>query len=330
MDEQNNNEVQGNNQNQQNTNQEQENNQNVQNNNVAQPMQEQNSARVGESNNGQQQYNNYSQNNNVVNKKKSKAPIIIVVVIIVLLLFGCLISGVVFFGIKFYNDNIKNVVTENKIDSIVNDIRNSNTTIKNNTIKNTTSNTIRNSLANNTIANNTVVNNVTNNVVTGDAKTSTKEAPLTKDEWGTAAKYSTETKEYENVNVKVTNFTRGEDAKKVVQEYMTSGSSIYKYQDPKEGLEWLVIDYDVDFADYTMSSVGANGDVSGKVEGLTSSSIKYNGVTYITSTIFIGPRDYVKTKNTSGRLATQVPIGCSDYIVTFGAYNETKAYFKGE
>lgn len=330
MDEQNNNEVQGNNQNQQNTNQEQENNQNVQNNNVAQPMQEQNSARVGESNNGQQQYNNYAQNNNVVNKKKSKAPIIIVVVIIVLLLFGCLISGVVFFGIKFYNDNIKNVVTENKIDSIVNDIRNSNTTIKNNTIKNTTSNTIRNSLANNTIANNTVVNNVTNNVVTGDAKTSTKEAPLTKGEWGTAAKYSTETKEYENVNVKVTNFTRGEDAKKVVQEYMTSGSSIYKYQDPKEGLEWLVIDYDVDFADYTMSSVGANGDVSGKVEGLTSSSIKYNGVTYITSTIFIGPRDYVKTKNTSGRLATQVPIGCSDYIVTFGAYNETKAYFKGE
>ncbi|HBC85192.1 MAG TPA: hypothetical protein DCZ30_07385 [Clostridiales bacterium] len=254
-------------------------------------------------------------------------------VVIVLLLFGCLVSGVVFFGIKFYNDNIKNEITGKN--SIVNDIRNSNTTSKNNTIKNTTSNTIRNSLANNTIANNTVTNNtvennVTNNVVTGDTKTSTKEAPLAKGEWGVAAKYSTETKGYENVNVKVTNFTRGEDAKKAVQDYMSSGSSIYKYQDPKEGLEWLVIDYDVDFADYTMPSIGANGDVSGKVEGLTSSSIKYNGTTYITSTIFIGPRDYVKTKNTSGRLATQVPVGCSDYVVTFGAYNETKAYFKGE
>lgn len=245
------------------------------------------------------------------------------------MLFGCLISGVVFFGIKFYNDNIKNEITGKN--SIINDVRDFNTTSKNNT----TSNTIRNSLANNTIENNTVVNNtvenkVTNNVVTGDAKTSTKEAPLAKGEWGIAAKYSTETKGYENVNVKVTNFTRGEDAKKAVQEYMTSGSSIYKYQDPKEGLEWLIIDYDVDFADYTMPSIGANGDVSGKVEGLTSSSIIYNGTTYITSTILISPRDYVKTKNTSGRLATQVPIGCSDYVVAFGAYNETKAYFKGE
>lgn len=175
------------------------------------------------------------------------------------MLFGCLISGVVFFGIKFYNDNIKNEITGKN--SIVNDVRDFNTTSKNNTIRNTTSNTIRNSLANNTIENNTVVNNtvenkVTNNVVTGDAKTSTKEAPLAKGEWGTASKYSTETKEYENVNVKVTNFTRGEDAKKAVQEYMTSGSSIYKYQDPKEGLEWLIIDYDVDFADYTMPSIG--------------------------------------------------------------------------
>lgn len=331
MDEQNNNQVQGNNENQENNNQVQGNNGNEENNSPIQEVNNNqgngqvNNSKVGQSN-SQQQYNNYAQNLNSANgnkKKKSKAPIIIIVVVIVLLLFGCLISGVVFLGIKFYNDNIKNEITGKN--SIVNDVRDFNTTSKNNTIRNNTSNTIRNSLENNTIE-----NKGANNVVTGDAKTSTKEAPLTKGEWGTAAKYSTETKGYENVNVKVTNFIRGEDAKKAVQEYMTSGSSIYKYQEPKEGLEWLVIDYDVDFADYTMSSIGANGDVSGKVEGLTSSSIKYNGTTYITSTIFIGPKDYVKTKNTTGRLATQVPVGCSDYIVTFGAYNETKAYFKGE
>lgn len=326
MDESNNNPVQGGNENGENNNPIQENNAN---NNPIQENSQSNNSNIGESN-AQQQNNNYSQNVNSVNgnqKKKSKAPIIIIIVVIVLLLLGCLVSGVIFFGIKFYNDNIKNSIVENKINmnSIVNDVKNTNTT---NTIKNNTSNTTRNTIANNTT--NTASNTVTNNVITGDAKTSTKESPLSKGEWGIASKYSTETKEYENVNVKVTNFTRGEDAKKAVQDYMTSGSSIYKYQDPKEGLEWLVIDYDVDFADYTMSSVGANGDVSGKVEGLTSSSIKYNGTTYITSTIFIGPRDYVKTKNTSGRLATQVPIGCSDYIVTFGAYNEAKAYFKGE
>lgn len=320
MDESNNNPIQGENQNDENNSPIQENGQG-------------NNPNIGESN-SQQQYNNYAQNNNVANKKKSKAPIIIIVVIIVLLLFGCLVSGVVFLGIKFYNDNIKNVIKDNQIDSIINDVRNSNTTGKTNTIKNTTSNTIKNAIDNNaitnTIANNTTTNTTTNNVVTGDAKTSTKEAPLAKGEWGVAAKYSTETKSYENVNVKVTNFVRGEEAKKAVQDYMNSGKSIYKYEEPKAGLEWVVIDYDVDFAEYTMSSLGANADVEGKVEGTTSSSIKYNGVTYITSTILISSRDYVKTKTTSGRLATQVPVGCTDYVVAFGAYNETKAYFKGE
>lgn len=288
---------------------------------------------VQQNNNGGQQYNNYAQNLNQANanqKKKSKAPIIIVVVIIVVLLLGCLVSGVIF-GIKYIMD-----VAQNKIENVVdfNEIKNeiNTNTISNkvkNNVTNKTTNSIFNNVAKNNVINNNVTNTTTNNVITGDAKTSTKQAPLSKGEWGIASKYSTETKGYDPVNVKVTKFTRGEEAKKAVQDYINS-SSIYKYEEPKAGLEWLVIDYDVDFANYTMSSVGTNADVSGDVEGIESSSIKYNGITYITSTKYIGSRDYVKTNTASGKIATQVPVGCTDYIVTFGAYGETKAYFKGE
>lgn len=322
MDESNNNPIQGDN-NQENNNPIQENNQNQENNNPIQENNQNNNTNVGESNSGQQ-YNNYAQNVNSANtKKKSKAPIIIIVVIIILLILGCLVSGVAFFGYKFYKDNIENKLDiENEVNNRVNEINKINNEV------NSISNKITG--ANNTTTKNTVNNTTTtNNVVTGDAKTSTKEAPLSKGEWGIASKYSTETKDYEPVNVKVTKITRGEDAKKDVQDYINS-SSIYKYEEPAAGLEWLVIDYDVDFTNFTMSSLGANADISGDIEGTESSSVKYNGTTYITSTRYIGSRDYVKTNTTSGKIATQIPIGCTDYIITFGAYGKTIAYFQGE
>ena len=95
-------------------------------------------------------------------------------------------------------------------------------------------------------------------------------------------------------------------------------------------MEWVVIEYDVDLSTYNKPSIGANADVTCKVEGTNSSSIKYNDVTYITSTTYIGSRDYVKTDSATGKFATQIPVGCKDYVITLGAYGKTTAYFKGE
>lgn len=45
---------------------------------------------------------------------------------------------------------------------------------------------------------------------------------------------------------------------------------------------------------------------------------------------YIGSTNYVKTQTTSGKIAFQMPIGCTDYVLQFGEYNETNAFFKGE
>ena len=148
--------------------------------------------------------------------------------------------------------------------------------------------------------------------------------------WGIASKYSTEDKKDEEVYVKVTKYVRGEEAKKAVQDYVNS-SSFYKYEEPKEGLEWVVVDYDIDFANYKRSSLGSNARVSVSIKGAGNrSSVVYNGTTWILSSTYIGKSDYVKTQTAQGKVAFQMPIGCTDYILQFGEYNETNAFFKGE
>lgn len=298
--------------------------------------------------NGQtQQYNNYQQNLNNSEKKKSKAPIIIVIILIVVLIFGCIFSGVVYFIYKLskqgrdtYND-AKNMVTNIYSDAknIVTNELEENHKLQNkndeemNKMKNTIFNGVENIMSNgfNTNTTNSVTNTGTQTSSdVSEAQSSTKESPLKIGTWGIASKYSGETREYEDIYVKPTKVIRGEEAKKAVQEF-TDKSSFYKYQEPKEGLEWVVIDYDVNFGNFTMPSYGADSRVDTSIKGVGNySSVNYKGVTYILTTTNIGDSKSVKTKTTSGRVAFQMPIGCTDYIVQFGSYNETNAFYKGE
>ncbi len=293
----------------------------------------QNQGQVQQNNNANQNQGqvkpNYNPNQNNNTKKKSKAPIIIVVVIIVLLLFGCVVLGVGIVGFKFITENKKGAsnVIENLIDS--NSNRNKSSSV--NTNKNTNTNKNKNTNSNtNTNTNTNTSTDITGQTTVTDAKTSSKENPLSTGTWGIASKYSTEDKKDEEVYVKVTKYVRGEEAKKAVQDYVNS-SSFYKYEEPKEGLEWVVVDYDIDFANYKRSSLGSNARVSVSIKGAGNrSSVVYNGTTWILSSTYIGKSDYVKTQTAQGKVAFQMPIGCTDYILQFGEYNETNAFFKGE
>ena len=264
--------------------------------------------------------NSYTINANP--KKKSNVIIIIVVILIIILLLGCLIfGGVMFAALGIFNFSKNNTI--NKIEDIAKEIE----TIDTNTNSNSSIDNIYNTSNN---INSTSNTNKANQSSVKDAKESTKENPLEKGTWGIASKYSTESKKYEDVYVKVTNIIRGEDAKKVVQNYASS-KSYFKYEEPKEGLEWVVLDYDLDYANFTKSSLGANADVTSSIRGIGDhSSVIYNGKTYILSSRYIGSSDYVKTQTTTGKIAFQMPIGCSDYIVELGSYSGSKAYFKCE
>ena len=285
-------------------------------------------------------YNNYAANASN-SAKKSKAPIIIVVVLIVVLLLGCIILGIIFGAIGFLNklknesvnntygnynsySNYSNYSNYNNTQNSLNELKN-----KTNNILNNITNTNANSQTNTNTSTNTNTNTTNTSTVT-DAKTSTRENPLTKGTWGIASKYSTEAGEDEEVYVKVTNIVRGDEAKKAVQDYVNK-SSFYTYQEPKEGLEWVVVDYDLDYANFTKSSIGEDARVTVSLKGSgTRTSVVYNGMTYILTSTYIGPSDYVKTQTATGKVAFQMPIGCTEYVMKFGSDDDNSAYFKGE
>lgn len=241
--------------------------------------------------------------------------VIIVVAIIVLIILGLFVwAGSTITSLFKSTDNETNSTIVG-----VNEISN---------ISSTTDNVLEDDYSNTLIENTTTEETTTSS---STARTSTLEDPLQVGEWGIASKYNTSTSSNQDVNVSVTNIIRGEEARQIAMEYMNSDSSIYVYEEPDAYQEWVVIEYDVDFADtYIPGSIGASPTVEADVTGADGSSVKYNGITYINQVIEIGSRDYIQGPTGSGKLLTQLPVGYTDYIIQFGRYNGTTAYFQGQ
>ncbi len=174
----------------------------------------------------------------------------------------------------------------------------------------------------------------------GDAKTSTKEAPLSLGEWGLAAKYVSknlskdyEGKSYTDVPVRVTKVTRGSEAETKVKEWFNN-QSFYKYQDPKEGTEWAVVDYEVDLSkvSFDEGTIGTSTEVSSAVKGLDGLGVKYNGYSYILSTTNTSSKDYVKKPGVyKCQFIVTLPKGCTEYLVVLGnSHNGAESYFRCE
>lgn len=164
----------------------------------------------------------------------------------------------------------------------------------------------------------------TTNSVTG--KSSSKQNPLTIGQWGIASKYVSG--EYVDVPARVTNITRGTSASQELKNYLTSSSSIYKYEDAKEGMEWAVIEYSIDL---TQMEKDSTAKLDTKVTGTgNNTSIKYNGTTYIVSTINMTPNNYTKGDIEFCKFAVQLPIGCTNYLITLGSSSGTQAFFNGK
>ena len=261
--------------------------------------------------------------------KKSNTGLIVTIIILAIIIIALIGVGI----FLFVKENVKDFVEEgvNEVSTIIDQGENIfEQSGMLNTLDNVFANNINNSTTN-TIDTNTNTNSTTNTGSNGTASASSLENPLQVGEWGIASKYNTETRSDQDVNVSVTNIIRGEEAAEMAKEYMSSDYSIYKYEEPEAYLEWVVIEYDVDFVDtYIPGELGASPNVEADITGPDGSSVKYNGITYITSTIEIGSRDYIKTKTGSGKILTQIPIGCTDYIIQFGRYGGTTAYFQGK
>lgn len=268
-------------------------------------------------------------------KKKSNTGLIVTIVILAIIIVVLIGAGVFFLTRNAVEDFAKNGL--NDVEAIIDEGEEFVQDVEEegflNAIEDNYTSNGNNTLGTNTVAENTTSPSAsqTNEGANNSARESSLENPLQVGEWGIASKYNTETSSDQNVNVRVTNIIRGNEAKEMAKEYMSRDYSIYKYEDPEAYLEWVVIEYDVDFADtYVPGELGASPNVEADITGPDGSSVKYNGITYITSTIEIGSRDYIKAKTGSGKILTQIPIGCTDYIIQFGRYNGTTAYFQGQ
>lgn len=240
--------------------------------------------------------------------------VIIIAIIIGALIWG-LISSFFIYG-KINNKDNNSVISDNKQNESLFD-NNYNDVIVNNDDKAETNNNSANTSINKD-------EGTTSSSVTG--KSSSKQNPLAIGEWGISSRYLSG--EYVDVPARVTNVTRGSSAAQEVKQYLTSGSSIYKYEDAKEGMEWAVIEYNIDL---TQIEKETTAKLDAKITGTgDNTSIKYNGSTYIVSTVNMTPNNYTKGNIETCKFAVQLPIGCTDYLIVLGSSSGSQAFFTGK
>lgn len=259
---------------------------------------------------------------NETNKKSNKG--LVIGLIIGGSIFLILIAVGIFFAYKIFiatpNKIIDNI---DKSSEIIDKAKETVEDIKDNNSSNTTDST-----------------NSSNSSINVTTKDSSKESPLSINEWGKASKYVSKhlSTEYENVSyvdvpVRVTKVTRGDEAVDIIKKYIES-QSYYKYTEPKANTEWVVFDYQVDLNGLTFDegTIGTDTRISSSIKGLDGYSVKYNDISYILSTTDISSRDYVKQKGIyDGKFITTLPIGCKDYLVILGnSYEGSQSYFKVE
>lgn len=147
-------------------------------------------------------------------------------------------------------------------------------------------------------------------------------------EWGIASKYSSKKEEYENVNVTVKQIIRGEEAERVVKEY-TQNNKYFTYQEAQEGMDCLVVEYEINFGNYTKGNNGANSDIQTRIKGYgENENIVIGNETYETKTQDISNREYTNSEQISGKFVTQIPKECEKYVIVFG--NEEYNYCQFE
>lgn len=158
-----------------------------------------------------------------------------------------------------------------------------------------------------------------------EGEKSTKYSPLKAGKWGIASQRKSG--KYVDVPTRIVKITRGTNAEKEVKEYCNDGTSIYRYSEPEEGMEWAVIEYEVDLRKFSEDmSIALTSKITGTGEN---TSVKYKNDIYVISTMNM-TTGYAKSKIETAKFAMQLPIGCTDYLIVLGAMDETQAFFEGQ
>lgn len=183
-----------------------------------------------------------------------------------------------------------------------------------------------------------------------NVKESSKENELKLGEWGNASRKVTANFSYEEyrrigyieVPTSVTKVIRGKEAEDMVKKWYSTEKPNYTYDEPKEGIEWVVIEYKVDLSDVKIKEGSEGIDIA--LDCSLTGDKGGTSITYGKIGIILSPEsmsDEIRAKEPgiyTGRIMAKLPVGFSDYTIQLGcSYDNTKedkkgtiAYFKGE
>lgn len=280
--------------------------------------------------------------------EENKIKISFTAFIIIAVAIASLLVGIISYAIhNNSNKNYKYAESDNKGASQSSNILESN---KENSNKSKNSkNSLNENLNNNSSTENSNTissNNEKSNSITQkeaiNGKTSSISNPLSVGEWGIASKRDYNSSEKQNVDIpiKITNIIRGKTAGNKLKEYLKD--SVYKYEEPDDGLEYCIVEYSVDLSKLTPSKSGSKsislsskiGKSTGGYDDTSLGTFKDGNKTYITNNIDITYYVYgqrtTKEDFANGAFAGCMPIGETDYIIAFGEKDGSMAFFKGK
>lgn len=163
-------------------------------------------------------------------------------------------------------------------------------------------------------------------------KESSYEALLNTGDVGICALYEPSVDSLQKVNIKVLSYIRGAEAKQVVEDYTASNKSISIGELPSKAIEYAVVEYKISLStDYQM--IGKSFPIMKMcIKGTNGEALEYDNAIYtmLSSFEITNPEKITQEEVLTLKSIFAVPVGCTDYVLEFGAENGLKALFKGE
>lgn len=164
-----------------------------------------------------------------------------------------------------------------------------------------------------------------------NARVASTDEPLGMNEWGLAGKYISGN--YKDIPVRITKVTRGSGIEENVKKWFEN-QSFYKYSDPEDGLEWAVVNYQIDLSNIDVNNNNVDKEINVEMRGTNSSGIRYNNKSFIVTAVYASDKEEVKSAEVyEAQFITQLPVGCTDYLIGMGRSYEgagSTSFFKVE
>lgn len=163
-----------------------------------------------------------------------------------------------------------------------------------------------------------------------ETASSSKIEPINVGQWGKSTKKA-EDGTYKEVEVRVSKVIRGTEAEKIIKNFSEINKEKLNYTAPVNNMEWAVIEYEANLKNMNANENGNTSKILLNVEGIgNNTSVKYKNKIYNITVLDLNKDEYKMEEIVTGRYATQLPIGCTDYTIIIGDDASQRAFIKGE